>query len=225
MKCQSTLSGFTSHSGSKDTVGTETLTHSEAKRTKLQARGAVMLNECVNDQQLLDLESVGAKDLGRYSDETICHMSNEDKYKLMRQVFRPSSTNKFPVQCEYQKNRSFQHSWLQSYPWLIYSGAMNGGFCLPCVFFAKGNCRNLGQLINSPTTKLTWAKKTPEEHNVQECHVVATKDLDSFLRQMEWRIISRANVWATRISKSEEKSGNTEIHPEESHSLWKTHRS
>ena len=58
-----------------------------------------MPNECVKDQ--LDLESADAKDRGRYNHEIIRHMSNEDKYKLMRQGFRPSSTYRFPVPVAY----------------------------------------------------------------------------------------------------------------------------
>ena len=34
-------------------------------------------------------------------------------------------------------------------------------------------------------TNRARAKKSLEERNVQECHVVATEDLDSCLRQME----------------------------------------
>ena len=41
-----------------------------------------------------------------------------------------TSTNyKFPSKIEYGKGRSFQHAWLQEFPWLSYSESLNGGFC------------------------------------------------------------------------------------------------
>ena len=45
--------------------------------------------------------------------------------------------------------RSFQNKWLTDYAWLAYSKEKNGFYCVPCVFFSKGDKR-LGKLVNTP---------------------------------------------------------------------------
>ena len=35
--------------------------------------------------------------------------------------------------------RTFQHQWLNKYPWLKYSKQENGGYCLPCVLFSRNS--------------------------------------------------------------------------------------
>ena len=62
---------------------------------------------------------------------------------------------------------------------------MNGWFCVSCVLFAKGDRTTLGQLVNSPKTNFTRAKKTLDEHQLQETHVVATESMAAFMRQTE----------------------------------------
>ena len=109
MKRQLTLSQFvTGPTAAEDgPLVAEARIDSQPKRTKL-TRGevAVPTGGCVND---LGLEpDSGRRDLGRYSDETIRYMNNDDKYKLIEQAFRPVFNYKFPVQVEYGKKRSFK---------------------------------------------------------------------------------------------------------------------
>ena len=47
---------------------------------------------------------------------------------------------------------SFQQKWLTEHAWLMYSREKDGGNCVPCVFFCKGD-EGLGKLVNSPITR------------------------------------------------------------------------
>lgn len=52
-----------------------------------------------------------------------------------------------------KKNLRFQHTWLEKYPWLVYSKKDDGAYCRHCVVFAKhggvGN-QSLGHLVRTP---------------------------------------------------------------------------
>ena len=65
-------------------------------------------------------------DLGRYSTDYLCSLTDERKYWLLTNAFRPTSEFKFPSKKEYGKTRSFQHPWLREYPWLAYSRIFDG---------------------------------------------------------------------------------------------------
>ena len=65
----------------------------------------------------------------------IHHLTDSDKYLLLTKHFKPGCTFKFPgVPDNHGKNRSFQLSWLQAFPGLVYSPSLNGGFCKHCSF-------------------------------------------------------------------------------------------
>ena len=53
-----------------------------------------------------------------------------------------------------------------------------------CVLFAKGRL-SLGQLVITPMTGFTRAKRTLQEHNVQATHRVAMEDSAAYIGQME----------------------------------------
>ena len=76
-------------------------------------------------------------------------------------------------------NRSFQRSWQQRYPWLVYSEEFDGGFCLPCIFFATRE--NLGTLIKAPFNRWTKVSKVCGEHEKHHYHVDVIVAYDSFL--------------------------------------------
>ena len=60
--------------------------------------------------------------------------SDEEKYRVLVNAFRPDSSYHFPSQEEY---RAFQSAWLELYSWLSYSPFFNGGFCVP--FLSRSN--------------------------------------------------------------------------------------
>ncbi len=61
-------------------------------------------------------------------------LSDNEKYRLLTKPFVPSDTFQFPGTTDHcGKNRHFQISWLTTFPGLVYSPSMNGGFCNYCV--------------------------------------------------------------------------------------------
>ena len=81
--------------------------------------------------------------------DAVSTQTNRSKYKLLEENYKPY------IDFIFQKtfNRSFQHRWLEEYPWLVYSKAVNGEFCKFCALFAKNRAK-LGVLVNKPFT--TW---------------------------------------------------------------------
>ena len=62
------------------------------------------------------------------------NLSASTRYSLLTNHFQPSVNYTFPKRAS---GRSFQHQWLQTFPWLVYSKQKDGGFSLPCVLFAS----------------------------------------------------------------------------------------
>ena len=123
-------------------------------------------------------------DIGEYKAEDIKNLTNENKWWLLMHSFRPASNYKFQSKFEYGKARSFQHAWLQEFPWLSYSESLNGGFCINCVLFSKNKCL-AGQLVMNPMTNLTRAKQTLQVHASQQSHLTSMKDTNAFLEMIE----------------------------------------
>ena len=107
----------------------------------------------------------------------------------MKHALRPAADFKYPSKVEYSKSRSFQHAWLKEYPWLVYSPACDGGFCLSCILFSR-NILSLGQLVNSPMVNFTRAKQTLREHSTQRFHQLSVEDTAVFTGQMERGYVS-----------------------------------
>ena len=59
-------------------------------------------------------------------------LTDREKNNFYCNHFSPDIDFKFPR----EKSRGFQHQYLRS-KWLVYSQQQNGGYCLPCVLFAK----------------------------------------------------------------------------------------
>ena len=125
-------------------------------------------------------------DIGTYSTDDILKLTDDEKYWLLKNAFRPQGRYKFPSQEEYGKNRSFQHSWLNQYPWLTYSESRNGGYCVNCVLFAKRiQFGSLGRLITYPLTNFTRAVTTLSKHSSQPLHEAAMIDSMTFMSLIE----------------------------------------
>ena len=125
-------------------------------------------------------------DIGTYTSadfQRLCH-SDDEKFWLLHNVFRPYTEYKFPTKDEYGKKRSFQHNWIKQFPWLSYSVTSNGGYCVYCFLFAKRHM-NLGQLVTSPMTNFTRAKVTLQEHEKQVSHKMASEDTVAFISRVE----------------------------------------
>ena len=90
-------------------------------------------------------------------------LKDDQKYKLLTKPFTPSNNFHFPMVFMYGKNQSFQLSWLEKYPGLVYSPLLQRGLCKYCIFFSK-KCSQLGPLVNSPFKQLHKAKEKLDEH-------------------------------------------------------------
>ena len=75
----------------------------------------------------------------------------------------------------------FNINGLSKYTWLVYSEDKSGGFCLPCVLFAKHSC-DLGQLVMHILSTFTSASNRLREHETK-----ALIDAESFLRFYDQR--------------------------------------
>ena len=64
--------------------------------------------------------------------KSVTCLNVQQKYKLLTEHFVPTSMFKFPKVFDSGCNRSFQIKWLEQYPWLVYSKALDGGFCKYC---------------------------------------------------------------------------------------------
>ncbi|KAL4144132.1 hypothetical protein QTP88_006359 [Uroleucon formosanum] len=83
-----------------------------------------------------------------------------------------------------ERKLQFQHHWLTSYSWLLYSEIKSGAFCRFCVVFAKcggvGN-QKLGFLSIEPFNNWKKAKEVFNKHSSLEYHKTAALKADSFL--------------------------------------------
>jgi len=66
-------------------------------------------------------------------------LSDSEKLRVIQDHFVPEKNFDFPKVYMNGCNRSFSAGWLTTYPWLVYSKSLDGGFCLPCVLFATGS--------------------------------------------------------------------------------------
>ncbi len=127
---------------------------------------------------------VARSDIGTYRSDKVKSLGDEEKLWLIKNVSRPNSSFKYPHRVEYGKNHTLQTTWLFQFPWLCYSEAQNGGYCINCALFAR-SCMPLGQLITSPMTNFTHAKVTLQEHDQQRTHKAASMSVVDFVRYME----------------------------------------
>ena len=56
-------------------------------------------------------------------------LSHQHKFTLLKSHFRLRDNYVFPKTKQNNKMRSFQASWLKTYPWLVYSASEDGGYC------------------------------------------------------------------------------------------------
>ena len=64
-------------------------------------------------------------------------ISDDVKYQLLKNRWRPDNTYNFPKIQQNKQSRSFSLKWLVTYEWLAYSHEKGDAFCAECVFFAK----------------------------------------------------------------------------------------
>ena len=115
-------------------------------------------------------------------------MTYHDKYQLVVQHFNPDPSYEYPR--SEKTGRHFMHSWLLKCPWLEYSKSCNGGFCLPCVLFAKGEgFRSSPDLfvqkpLGDAASHFIKALELLRQHNERLYHKRAVVSLEEFMKVM-----------------------------------------
>ena len=132
-------------------------------------------------------------------------MTTLDMHRLILHHFIPDRPYKFPR--SEKTGRHFMHSWLVRYTWLRYSKSCNGGFCLPCVLFAKQNgFRSAPDLfVRKPLgdidSHFVKALELFKQHNERDYHKQAVISLEEFMKVMSNKqpsIITQLNQQAMR---------------------------
>ncbi|XP_065069047.1 uncharacterized protein LOC135694297 isoform X2 [Rhopilema esculentum] len=106
------------------------------------------------------------------------------KYDLCKNVWGPDANFVFPSHSIYGSKRKFSFSWLNDYPWLRYSKALDGAFCLPCVIFGRRigvNSSKVDKLVKSPFTDWSCAVTRFKSHCKSDIHKTSLLTMQTFL--------------------------------------------
>ena len=136
--------------------------------------GAALARRLESYSQLYDIGSIT---------EITKHLSAEEKFRALHNVYKPPPTYVFPQHTEGTHQRSFQSKWLNEHAWLAYSREKDGGYCVPCVFFCKDH-EGPRKLVNSPLNKFKDAIETLRQHNKKTYHVHSVSDMLPFMQVM-----------------------------------------
>ena len=109
--------------------------------------------------------------------------NSAERYHLLTSHFQPPPGYSFPKGAN---GRSFQHRWLQAYPWLVYSKQENDGYCLPCALFATSGYHGSspGVLVSRPLTVFNKALEMLRKHADKDHHKLAIVRADEFKKTM-----------------------------------------
>ena len=136
-------------------------------------------------------DECNAKDIGLHFDK-ISAMNDEEKYDLLKNVWRPPPDYDFPRHVEFNRhwrvNKDYFNPSSQEYlPWLTYSAYFDGVFCLPCITFAThiGKSISLKKLYTEPFTRWNGAPSRWSLHNCSQLHKDCASAMQTFNAQME----------------------------------------
>ena len=124
--------------------------------------------------------------------ESVCRMSDAQKYHLLRNHDRPSKHFIFFNSIQFSQfiggcNRAFKYEWLEEHGWwLVYSRKLDGAFRVCCALFLNAKERKqLSSMVNAPFTK--WYKKTKAIGNdsSKSYHLAALERAKLFLQSIE----------------------------------------
>jgi len=110
-------------------------------------------------------------DIGCCFDQKV---SDELKYKLLTNVWKPDEKFTFPISGN--RNLKFQLNWIKRFPWLCYTNMQNSGaVCKYCAIFChhftgKGSHQKPGVLVTKPFNKWKNAIEFFNTHNSTEYH-------------------------------------------------------
>eukprot|EP00057_Strongylocentrotus_purpuratus_P005147 XP_003730316.1 PREDICTED: 52 kDa repressor of the inhibitor of the protein kinase-like [Strongylocentrotus purpuratus] len=151
-------------------------------------------------------------DVGLLAPDEKSKLSDTKKFQLLTNHFKPDKSSMLAFQ-EVRKGGnnwkvSFQISWLEEYPWLVYSPSQKGGFCKYCTLYAKSNKSTFGVLVKVPFTKFARAKGKDgilTNHAANMYHKQATDTAKAFIstyQNPESRIDNKLSYEAQRLSET-----------------------
>ena len=116
-------------------------------------------------------------------------MNNNERYELLKNVWKPDKSFTFPCSLEGKKQRRFVYGWLGSYSWLVYSKYVDGCFCLPCLLFETRTRHNSSKAIRLVKEPLTyWTSASMQLRDYEEnslMHKDAVLQIIEFRKLME----------------------------------------
>ena len=125
----------------------------------------------------LDLES-SLPDIGRVVKlglqtkevtAAVAALSTSEKYGLLFKHASPPAV--LPSTRSHGCNRKFNKSWLDRYPWLVYSTAVDGVFCAPCAILCPELVRaDKGLLVNVPFRNWFKVSDALATHAIHKYH-------------------------------------------------------
>ena len=93
---------------------------------------------------VLDHPEASQYDIGNFTN--LSNVTDEVKYNLLTNHFKPDSNYKFPVKFLHGSDRYLNFHWLIEYPFLVYSKINDSVCCLLCVLFGENNKNKLAKL-------------------------------------------------------------------------------
>ncbi len=105
--------------------------------------------------------------------DDICHavsnLSRDEKYFLLYKHIPPPTA--FLSTFLYGNNHTFSNSWLERYPWLLYSPKLNAVFCGPCsILLPSSQRKDKGLLVNRPFSNWVKLNNTLNNHSMANHH-------------------------------------------------------
>ncbi|XP_033213994.1 zinc finger MYM-type protein 1-like [Belonocnema kinseyi] len=106
-------------------------------------------------------------------------------HDLLVNVWTPDADFVFPATEINKKILRFQFSWLQKYPWLIYSAVEDGAYCRVCILFAqkivgKGKHERFNSLVQPCVKDWKRALERFKDHQTKRYRLDASDDAQNF---------------------------------------------
>lgn len=150
----------------------------------VQSRSTVD-SECASNQAEQLLVDIGEIYCTCPTSESFCEriqtLTSAQKYHLLKHHKRPKEGYSFPTIFIGGCNRSFRPKWLSEHPWMVYSEATDGVFCIACALFSADPSK--GKFVTQPFC--TWNKKGKKADAHEHCsyHQRALEQAD-YLKQL-----------------------------------------
>ena len=144
---------------------------------------------------------------GEECQKVVDKLSDGAKYALLKQHRCPPDQLLLPRTFLAGCKRGFQISWLQDFPWMVYSEELDGAFCISCALFCKYHFSK-GQFVNLPFRNWHKKKEKCKEHQTTLYHQEALHLADQFRQSVEHPEAGVAALISNRIAENIENNRN-----------------